>query len=85
MAEEAAIRQALGEVMDRLSELPADAFGERAELLSRQQELREELQAIEIPGAEETRARWSAHAGGKPPEDKGKPVIPSPTESGSSV
>lgn len=36
MAEEAAIRQALGEVMDRLSEHPADVFGEGAELLSRQ-------------------------------------------------
>lgn len=85
MTDEAAIRRELGEVMDRLAELPADAFAERAELLTRQQELRASLRAIEIPGADETRARWSEQAGSKPPEDEGTPVIPSPLEGGSSV
>lgn len=47
--------------------------------------MREELHAIGIPDAEGTRARWSDQAGGKPPEDGGKPVVPSPFESGSSV
>ena len=83
MTEEVAIREALGDIIDPLTELPADAFAARAELLNRQRELREALQSIEIPGAEETRARWSAQAGSKPEEDKGQPVMPSPIEGGS--
>jgi hypothetical protein len=72
----------MGEILDSLNALPSEAIAERAALRDRQNALRKALQEIEIAGSEEIKLRWSEQAGTKAPEDKGKPVIPSVTESG---
>ena len=76
------IRAELGVILDRLASLPNDAFAERAALRGRQEDLRRALAAVDIPGAEAIRQRWSEQAGSKPPIDTGEPVIVSPIESG---
>ncbi len=76
------IRDEIGEILDSLNALPVGAFAERAALVDRQHTLRKTLQEIDIPGSKEIMIEWSARAGSKPPEDKGQPVIVSPTESG---
>lgn len=76
------IRAELGEILDSLNTLSSEAIAERVALRDRQNALRKALQEIDIAGSEEIKERWSEQAGSKPPEDKGKPVIPSPTESG---
>lgn len=77
-----AIRSEMGEILDRLAALPADAFAERALLHARKEQLRSALAQVDIPGAEEITARWREQAGSKPPIDEGTPVIVSPIESG---
>lgn len=81
--DEHAIRIEMGEILDRLSALPADAFAKRTALRDRHEELRRALAQVDIPGAAEITARWSEQAGSKPPIDEGEPVIVSPIESGS--
>jgi hypothetical protein len=80
--DEHTIRAELGEILDRLPTLPADAFAERGALRDRQEELRRGLAAIDVPGADAIKRRWSEQAGSKPPIDEGEPVIVSPIESG---
>ena len=79
------IRRELGEILDQLNALPSDAFRERSALTERQYELRRALAEIELPGSDQIKERWTDRAASKPAEDEGKPVIPSPTESGGGV
>ena len=76
------LRAELGEILDQLNSLPADAFPERAKLRDRQDELGRLLQEIDIPGSGEIEKRWSEAAAkgalGEPTE-----MIISPMESGS--
>jgi hypothetical protein len=76
------IRAELGETLDQLQILPADAFAERSKLRARQGELGRMLREIDIPGAEGIAQRWSELAAGKDDEDEVKPIIESPIESG---
>ena len=74
------IRVELGNTLDLLEALPADAFAQRSKLRDRQAELGRMLREIDIPGAEDIKKRWSETAGSKSPEDKGKPIIISPMD-----
>jgi hypothetical protein len=78
------VRRELGEILDQLNALPPDAFRERSALADRQHELRRALAEIELSGSDQIKERWTERAASKPAEDEGKPVIPSPTESGGS-
>ena len=77
------IRTELGEILDQLTQLPSDAFRDRAELRERQDALGRMLREVEIPGAEDIKARWSEMAGAKADDDV-NPVIVSPMEPGGS-
>jgi len=76
------IRSEIGEILDRLQSLPAEAFAERSRLRDRQAELGRTLRMIEIPGSEGITQRWAKQAGSKATEDLGHPEIVSPIESG---
>ena len=76
------IRSAIGEILDQLQSLPAEAFAERSRLRDRQAELGRTLRTIEIPGSEGIAQRWADQAGSKATEDLGHPEIVSPIESG---
>ena len=76
------IRSELGETLDKLQRLPADAFAERSRLRARQEELGRMLREIDIPGAEGITLRWSVLAAAKVDENEVKPIIESPMESG---
>jgi hypothetical protein len=76
------IRSEIGEILDQLQSLPAEAFPERSRLRDRQAELGRALRMIEIPGSEGISQRWGGQAGTKAPEDLGHPEIVSPIESG---
>ena len=53
------IRTELGETLNQLQALPADAFAQRSRLRDRQTELGRLLRQIEIPGAGDIKDRWS--------------------------
>ena len=76
------IRSQIGEILDQLQNLPAEAFAERSRLRDRQAELGRTLRMIEIPGSEGITQRWAEQAGSKATEDLGHPEIVSPIESG---
>lgn len=79
---EQAIRSEMGTILDQLGRLPADAFADRAKLQARQAELRRLLRAIEIPGSQGIRKRWSEAAAGKAGAEDPPEMIVSPIESG---
>ena len=79
------LRSELGEILDRLSAIPSDAFSERAALLERQHKLRRALRQIETPGSKETTERWAERAASKPPGDKEDPVLPVLPERGGGI
>lgn len=81
MPTEAEIRHELGSILDALSQLPADAFEDRARLRARQAQLRALLQGTSIDDADEIKTRWEERAGSKPDETV-TPVIISPGEGG---
>lgn len=71
------IRRELGEILDRLNELPSDAFRERSALMERQHELRLALAEVELPGSDQIKEGWTQRSASKPAEDDDKTVIPS--------
>ncbi len=77
------IRAELGDILDELQRLPADAFTPKVRLRDRQAELQRLLAEIEIPGAEETKKRWSEAAADKRFAEEPTEMIVSPMESGS--
>ncbi len=81
---EQAIRSEIALILDRLNDIPADAFAARAALRARKDELSGELSALDGANATEIRRRWSQRAGTKPdPQYHVEQVIPSPGEGGS--
>lgn len=79
---ESEIRTELGEILDQLQRLPADAFADKTRLRDRQGELSGLLGEIEIPGAEAIRKRWSEAAARKANAEEPTEMIVSPIESG---
>jgi hypothetical protein len=79
---ESEIRAELGEILDQLHRLPADAFADKMRLGDRQAELGRLLREIEIPGAEAIKKRWSEAAASQVNAEEPTEMIVSPIESG---
>ena len=77
---ESEILAELGEILDRLHRLPADAFADKMRLRDRQAELGRLLREIEIPGAEAIKKRWSETAASKVKAEEPTETIVSPME-----
>ncbi len=77
------LMQALGEILDELSELPDDAFSEKWALKGRQGELRAELALLQAGRLAEQKREWDQQAAKKPSNESPAFVSPvSPNEGG---